>query len=106
MTPRQSVLDAALDVLSNAFRRRLLLALLDREPKAPVKPVNFDSETRPPGRWSAHATHVHLPKLEDAGFVAWDHDSGEVRRGPTFEEIEPLLALFDDHATELPFQWP
>lgn len=28
--------------------------------------------------------HKHLPKLEDAGVVAWDRDDGIVQSGPNF----------------------
>ncbi len=32
-------------------------------------------------------THVHLPKLDDAGFVDWNREDSTVTRGLRFEEI-------------------
>ncbi|UPV99010.1 hypothetical protein M0R88_10780 [Halorussus gelatinilyticus] len=41
--------------------------------------------------------HVHLPKLDDAGLVAYDHDSGRVRyRGdPTVEQLLDAAASME-----------
>lgn len=50
--------------------------------------------------------HNHLPKLEEAGYIEWDRVSGEISKGPRFEEIEPLLELMENHADELPPDWP
>lgn len=47
----------------------------------------------------------HLPKLESAGFVVWGPQDHSVRKGPRFEEIEPLLELLQNHADELPDDW-
>jgi len=37
--------------------------------------------------------HVHLPKLENYGYIEWDRDGDEVTRGPQFDEIRPLLEV-------------
>jgi hypothetical protein len=102
----QSDLDTALDVLANAFRRRLLVALLERDPQVPVTPGDPPIEGEPSDRWSTYPTHAHLPKLDDTGFVEWDWEGGEVRRGPEFENITPLLKLLTDHADKLVYEWP
>lgn len=47
----------------------------------------------------------HLPLLQDAGFVEWDPETGEISKGPNFEEIEPFLQLIQDHSDELPADW-
>ena len=49
---------------------------------------------------------VHLPKLADAGFISWDHETGVVTRGPRFDEVRPLIELLDRHADGLPANWP
>jgi hypothetical protein len=49
--------------------------------------------------------HTHLPKLEESGFIEWDQERNIVRKGPQFEEIQPLLELMENHADELPDGW-
>jgi hypothetical protein len=49
--------------------------------------------------------HAHLPKLADMGFVEWDRDAGELTKGPSWEEIAPLLQLLYDHRDDLPDGW-
>lgn len=36
------------------------------------------------------------------GFIEWDRDSGELSKGPNWEEIAPLLRLIHEHREELP----
>lgn len=52
----------------------------------------------------AELTHVHLPKLADAGYIEWDRDAHTVVKGPRFDEIRPLMTaiapLIDDHAAQ------
>lgn len=50
--------------------------------------------------------HRHLPKLEDAGYVNWTPDSQTVRRGPRFDDIEPVLGLLYTHQDDLPDELP
>jgi len=50
--------------------------------------------------------HTHLPQLDEAGFIDWDRSTDSVVRGEHFEDIRPLLELMDDHAEELPDDWP
>jgi len=49
--------------------------------------------------------HVHLPKLADMGFIEWDRESGDLSKGPNWDEIAPLLQLMYDHQDELPDEW-
>lgn len=41
--------------------------------------------------------HTHLPKLQEEGFIEWDRDTGDISKGPHFEEIEPLLEFIQTH---------
>ncbi|VTT86294.1 hypothetical protein DM2_2332 [Halorubrum sp. DM2] len=50
--------------------------------------------------------HSHLPKLADLGFIEWDPDENEIRKGPRWDDIAPLLRLIEDHQDELPDGWP
>lgn len=87
-------IDTTLEVLSNASRREILLSL-----SAPDDaPVARDDLAGPDDRDHAiELVHVHLPKLEDEGFIEWDREAGELRRGPRFEEARPLLKVIHDH---------
>ncbi|WP_254522327.1 helix-turn-helix domain-containing protein [Natrinema caseinilyticum] len=95
-------LDALFDVLADEYRRRLLIALRERNPQRPAEACTRREERR--DRTIA-IHHTHLPKLEDAGLIEWDRTENVVRRGRGFEEVEPLLELLDDHADELPDEW-
>jgi DNA-binding transcriptional ArsR family regulator len=91
---------------SLCHRQRRLILLLLREGN--VEHLN-DLLVR--GKQQATETelesiHTHLPKLEDAGYIEWDYDSGEIAEGPRFEEVELVLELFDTHADDLSADWP
>jgi hypothetical protein len=101
-------IDEVLLVLSNVHRRRMLLKLLDHNPR------DERMELTDRAAEEADATldeleiemfHVHLPKLAEEGFVDWDREAEEVTKGPRFDEIRPLLQLMVDHADELPEGW-
>lgn len=98
-------LDAGLDMLSSPHRRRILLAVLDDNPRDEDE---FTSDA-PDDELTALKTrfhHVHLPKLAAAGYIEWNPDTETIRRGPNFDEIAPLLSLMSNHADELPAGWP
>lgn len=94
-------LDTVLDTLGDSYRRRVLVALLDHESR------NGEAALRPgdgPER-RIRMRHLHLPKLEAEGFVEWDRETNDVRRGRRFDEIRPLLELLSEHGDELPDDW-
>jgi hypothetical protein len=104
---RKRPLDRALFHLSDHFRRRVLLLLSDHGPARTefhLDDVAGEDGMRPPVRTRLY--HVHLPKLGDAGYVEWDRESGSVRRGPNFDEVEPLVDLLHRNREHLPGQWP
>ena len=98
--------DSHLDALGHADRRRLLLALLDASTEGGL-PVEIDhlasDAAEVPLRVSMH--HVHLPKLDDYGFVETNLDRYTVTTGPRFDEIRPLLELLDGNRERLPDGW-
>ena len=106
--PSNTSLDLVLDVLANPYRRRVLTALLEHNPQddedthLPPDVAIADEDVE---QLKVHMTHIHLPKLEDAGLIEWDRDANEIRKGPQFEEIRPLLKLMENHADELPDEW-
>lgn len=79
--------DTALELLSDAHRR----AILEYLASTPGSPVDYGAvvdhivKERPDGRQADPQTvtiecvHSHLPKLEDAGLVEFDRESGDVR---------------------------
>jgi hypothetical protein len=101
-------LDDALEALHDPQRRRLLVALLGRNPlddsPAAIGEVTVDSQEYDRLLLGYH--HVHLPKLEALGLIDWDSERGEVTRGPAFEEVRPLVELLDSRAEQLPGEWP
>jgi hypothetical protein len=87
-----------LDALADRQRRRLLLALSEANPQR----VSGDGGTSA-GQTedSVRLHHVHLPKLVEDGFVEWDEETDEIRKGPHFDRLEPFLDLFDGQAEPL-----
>jgi len=51
-------------------------------------------------------SHVHLPKLDDTGYIEWDRDTGAISEGPRFDEVEAFLDLFEEWNPEPPAGWP
>lgn len=90
--------------LRHRHRRLILLGVregLIESPSDIILRGNGDAEAA-----ELELLHDHLPKLDDAGYIDWDPESGTISRGPNFEEIEPLLELIENHADELPPDWP
>lgn len=108
MLPEEQLctLDELLNELGHIQRRKLLRALMKRNPQDDV-PVYLDEGESTDEDLSRliQMHHVHLPKLERYGFIRWDRDKNVVSKGPNFDEIEPLLELFSKHEDELPDEW-
>ena len=96
--------DRIFENLSNSHRRLILLLLkqgvVETETDVMVRSGSDSRETE------TALIHNHLPRLAQAGYIDWDRDSGEIAKGPRFDEIEPLLELIEAHADELPADWP
>ena len=98
--------DEMVDALADVQRRKLLVALLEHNPQddAPVVIAGSEEEGEAVDRL-VKMNHVHLPNLEELGFIEWDRDANEVSKGENFEEIRPLLELLVNHEDELPADW-
>lgn len=99
-----TALDEALSNVSNIHRRRVLLALLDQNPRTVEGLSNLgDTRTEDIERedLQIQMQHIHLPKLEDNGYIMWNKDNQQVVKGPQFEEIKPLLKCLADHAEDI-----
>lgn len=97
--------DEVLDALSHPIRRRLLFSLYKRGQDASELPLQQVSGLAFEGEnIQDKLYHVHLPKLEDKGYVRWDSDEYTITQGPEWNQIEPLLKLVYNHLNELPPQ--
>ncbi len=96
------ILDDKLSVLSNSHRRRLLRTLIDDSaPNTPTVSPNAVETDGGDREYAIVLHHVHLPQLEDHGIITWNQATGEVTKGPQFDEIEPLLAaVTKNHSTQ------
>ena len=105
-------LDELFEMLSHEPRRRILVAVGRDNPRDEDEIASKLAATENEGDLDTielvktKLYHVHLPKLDEAGLIDWNRESGRIRRGPRFEEIEPLLGLLDDNRDELPGDWP
>lgn len=100
-------LDEMLDVLSHTLRRHVLLDLRADNPRDAdeFERRGAGSDEERPEELNAELYHAHLPKLDRAGFIDWNRETGVVVRGPRFAEIAPLLDLMEAHRDELPDGW-
>lgn len=94
-----------LEALQHVERRRLLLALMksSEDDQIPIDSQSLEYDEREDLLISMH--HVHLPKLAQLGLIRTDGAGRNVRKGPNFDEIKPLLELLDEHRDELPADW-
>ncbi|WP_438267082.1 DUF7344 domain-containing protein [Haladaptatus salinisoli] len=96
-------LDEQLAVLSNRYRRRLLVALTQRAHQpdrlAPSRGLATDGGDEDQ---AIAMQHVHLPTLADHGFIDWDRETHRVTKGTRFNEIEPLLTVLSENHDVLP----
>jgi hypothetical protein len=100
--------DTIFEVLAAQQRRTILLEVLAGNP-ASDHVETADSGAASVTEVSAERAalyHNHLPKLEQEGFIRWDRDEHVIEKGPRFSEIKPMLELLDDHAEDLPGDWP
>ena len=104
---RDTKLGLALEALSNSYRRELLLALLEHNPQDDHDrdPLDIIDPPLEPEVLETELFHRHLPKLEEMGFIEWNRDTGEISKGPDWDDIEPVLRLLRDHRDELPPGW-
>ncbi|SMO45084.1 DUF7344 domain-containing protein [Halorubrum cibi] len=76
-------------------RRRVVAAIADDA-------VESVTDLRPRGRAEeieAALRETHLPALEEAGYIEWDPETGEIEPGPNFSEAA-------DHVADLPIHDP
>lgn len=105
--------DDALQLIASQRRRRVLQALRDRSGTRVSIDDLVDELNESDGSTNHHTngedsrtqivlTHTHLPRLEDHGVVTVDQSAGTVAQGPAFDAVEPVLAILQQHAADLP----
>lgn len=72
----------------------------DHPPPSSVQ--DSPSSDRPVQQLDMELRHVHLPKLEEEGVIEWEHETGTVFRGPSFEEIKPTLRFLASNPAMFP----
>lgn len=99
----------AFEALANKSRRQVCLGLLEQDSHVegldPLTLVDSEKSGEPPCATQIELHHAHLPKLDELGLIDWDRSTGEIERGPNWDEIAPLLRLIRDHRDELPAGW-
>ena len=50
--------------------------------------------------------HTHLPKLDEAQYIEWERETGVVRPGDRYDDVEFLLDLLQTQTDEFPSDMP
>jgi hypothetical protein len=88
-------IDSMMEALRSEPRRFVLLELLDGTATSlDSLEEGIDAENA-----GVELHHVHLPKLDQTGYIEWDESSGTVSRGTNYLEAEPLLRLLREYGT-------
>lgn len=85
--------DDAFDALSDATRRQVLMVLLNRDTALDLN----DSDPVIYGLFDVALYNIHLPKLDETGYIRWDRERSMIEKGPRFDEIRPLLTVLADY---------
>lgn len=88
-------------------RRRLVASLHETDAETGLAlPAHVATERGDPESVMAELDSVHLPFLEEVGYVDWYTDRGRVVRGPRFTELEPFLATAEQTEQQRAVSWP
>jgi hypothetical protein len=96
------------DVFMSSKVDRIMEVLLEQQRRAILYRLKRDDRLQPFRGSDAldsadiELYHLHLPKLETAGYIDWNRNTGEVMRGPQYAEVEAFLTVIENHADELP----
>lgn len=99
---QEESLDGHLEALGRLERRRLLLRLANATPHDESH-IDFSDVECTAGELDPLIAmrHLHLPVLEEYGFIQWDCKKLRVTKGPRFDELEPFLKLYQDLQRDL-----
>jgi hypothetical protein len=81
-------------------RRQILGSLLEVPPDRSLslpEAANMPDYRIDPETLRQELVHRHLPLMAKAGFVEWERDPFEVRRGPAFDDVAAVLLAIVDY---------
>jgi hypothetical protein len=93
------------EAVSAEPRRQLVVSLLDADPDDSVSlPEGARNPNVPVDARTLRTQlyHVHLPMLDDWGFVGWETDPLRAFRGPRFDEVAVVFDALHSAATTIP----
>ncbi|QLG48690.1 helix-turn-helix transcriptional regulator [Natrinema halophilum] len=98
----RDTVDTALEALSHARRFQLLQSLREENPQEGViaSVTNSVESSRDLESAQIEMYHLHLPKLEKAGYIEWEQEYDQVSKGPEFDRIEELLGRVDGNRND------
>lgn len=96
-------LDVVFGVLSNPYRRRILVELYDQDSRDgnAFSVEEFATDHEDPDELRIELYHCHLPKLATNGYIEWDPDAGTIRWGPNFDEVALFIATMLEYENRL-----
>jgi len=92
-----SQMNTMMDVLGDKVRRLIVLSLLDDSTEDVVELLDRETEIE---HTEITLRHVHLPKLEEAGYIKLGPDRNTILPGPNFSMIEPFLRQLKEYRGE------
>lgn len=97
--------DTVFKSLSAEPRRQLIVSLLDTPVGQSVplpESAAMPTASSDPGRLRTELYHVHLPVLEDNGYITWKKSPLIASHGPRFNEIAVVIESLHSNATDIP----
>jgi hypothetical protein len=95
------------DTLRDQSRRRVLVSLRDIDSRTVSDIVDEAQQRDGRDRRAVRIAfvHIHLPKLDETGYIDWRKDADRIDRGPRFGEIEPVIDSLERNSDRLPDGW-
>jgi len=76
------------EILSEKHRWGVVVALQQADESLPVNAVRLRGAA---DEVVDEYRQIHLPILEEHGYIEWDRESGEISKGPNFDEIKQSI---------------
>jgi DNA-binding transcriptional ArsR family regulator len=93
--------DQIAKALGSQARRRILMELLDHNPVS-HQDTSTKNSTQEIERIELQLIHIHLPILNDLGYIEWNRNHRKIIKGSNWGEIEPIVRLLSDNRDQIP----